>query len=142
MIRTMAYFLEYMEPDCADVLTVAPQDSLVEDIKKFQTVEKFDDGVTEERISKSTVPEMTVSFPLSVLSATDSGTVFDFYMDVDKADGMARTFLWQHPTDEDADNPGELQKYVVRFDCEFQRTQYPGLDNFSVGTVKLKILGK
>jgi len=45
------------------------------------------------------------------LSASDQGTLMDFYMDTAKANAMARSFYWAHPVDG--------HTYVAQFISEF-----------------------
>lgn len=126
---------DYLSTVVADytttVLTLNPQKTLIEDGQKNIIIHEGEDN-SEERIVLSSNSIFNVTLSWDVLTDVDAGTIYDFYHDSTKGNGMARTFQWIHPTDG--------YTYVVRFNSPIPR-------NFVTGSVmgytniKLKVLG-
>lgn len=112
-------------------LDVTPQKVLVEEGSKRVKINIGDDG-SEERIALSSSTVFFVTLQWDVLSEADAGTIVDFYNDSAKANGNARSFQWDHPTDG--------HTYVVRFDGPLSRSiSVPTIHG--IKQVKLKVLG-
>ena len=110
---TMYDHLPEVAADYASTLSEALQVVLSERGLKNQFVNLGDDG-SEERISLSSDSIYYVSVQWPCKTAADIGVITDWYHDTTKANGIARTFQWAHPTD------GHI--YVARFNCDITRT--------------------
>jgi hypothetical protein len=87
---------------------------------------------SEERIAFGTASIFFIAISLGTLSESDSGTVFDWYNDSAKANGMQRSFKYAF---------GDGHTYVVRFDCKLTRSG-KRLASYSVDGIRLKVLGR
>lgn len=115
-------------------LSVTPWRVLPERGIKNQVVHTADDN-SEERISLSDASIWRVELEWDYLSAEDASAILDYYMDPGKANGIARSFKWDHPTDG--------HTYVVRFDGDLAREWYPrGSVAHAVRSVRLKVIGR
>ena len=116
-------------------LDIFPQGITLEESKKNVVVHLGDDG-SEERISLSgSSPIFYVDISWEALTETEAGSIFDFYNDSSKADGMLNSFYWQHK--------GELtdtHTYVARFNSSLPRELKSG-NLYGYSNVSLKILG-
>ena len=121
-------------PDYNATLSVTPQQVITEAGEKHQVAHIGDDD-SEEIISFSDDSIFFVTLKWNNLSEADAGTIFDFYHDSSKANGMARSFKWAHPGETDS------HTYIVRFATPLSRSIKPGF-LFGVASVKLKILGR
>lgn len=131
-------YLDVVTPDYWDgILTVIPQNTIVEESEKNQAVHRGDDN-SEEIISFSDDSIFYVVLQWDVLSASDAGTIFDYYHDSTKANGRARSFRWTHY--------GETEQYdyTVRFASALPRSIRPPASAFkhSFSQVKLRVLGR
>lgn len=118
--------------DYEDVhLSVTPQRELVEEGQKNQVVHFCDDG-SEEVISFDTESIFYVILEWTNTSATDSGTIMDYYHATGKGNGVARSFYWDSP---------DGYSYTVRFASPPVRSRLPGT-RMAVSSVRFKILGK
>lgn len=124
-------YLSTITSDYDYTLTLKAQDVIQEDGYKNQTIHLADDN-SEERITLSTGSIFYVVLPYTLLSESDSGTIFDLYHDPAKANGMGRTFKF-------ASYDGHT--YVVRFDCKLGRSFGP-LIVMGIPTIRLRILGR
>ncbi len=115
-------------------LSIFARGNIVEETTKNVVIHTGDDG-SEERIALSDTSIFFVQIPWSNLSEDDAGTVFDFYHDSSKANGMEKSFYWHH-TGEITDD----HTYVVRFASNLSRT-LQNQNYYGFGTVRLKILG-
>lgn len=106
-VKNMADFLSAVTADYTSaVLSVTPQNVLVEQSDKKQKVHEADDGtVAVTSYSDNTIFAVTLQW--DVITEEDAGTIFDFWNNSTKANGRERTFYWEHPTD------GYI--YTVRF---------------------------
>ena len=125
-------------PDGTDVLLVAPQQTLVDDIDKNDVIRQGDDK-SEERIELGG-PGLVASATLqwTNLTAADVGTIMEFWADPTKGRGRINTFLWQHPTE--LNGSAQPQQYVVRFKDNPKRTLYTA-GHFGLGSLSLKVIG-
>jgi WD40 repeat protein len=125
-------YVSTVSPDIDVTLSVTPQGIIVEEGGKNMEVHKFRGGA-EEVIILSEQSVFFISLQWNALSAADSGTIFDIYHDPAKADGIAKSFKWAHPTDG--------HTYVVKFREPLRRfKQNAAIYGFY--TLKLKVLGK
>ena len=113
-------------------LNITPQRVMTERGLKNQLVHLGDDG-SEERITLDKDSVFYVSLQWDVLGSTDAGKIVNFYHSTSIANGIARSFRWNHPTDG--------HKYTVRFDGDLSRMEIPG-NLFGISQINLKILGK
>ncbi len=111
---------------------IHPQGVIVEIGTKNQVVHKGDDG-SEERISLSDTSEFTVHLNWDTLTASESGTLMDFWHNAAIGNGIQRSWKWKHPDDGHA--------YVVRWDCDFPRTR-KAYDVYGVMDITLAVLGR
>lgn len=114
------------------LLDVDPQRVMAEIGVKNQIVHLGDDN-SEEVITLGSTTAYYVNLQWDVLTSTDAGAIFDFWNSSSKANGIARTFRWAHPTD--------THTYTVRFDTDISRSFQPG-DIASIGSVRLRVMGR
>ena len=106
-------------PDYNAVLDVSPRQVLVEDGEKNQIVHMGADG-SEEIISFDDDSVFYVDLQWDRITEADAGTIFDFYHDTAKGNGIARSFKWT--------NQAELtdpHTYTVRFASSLPRSVRP-----------------
>lgn len=126
------YFTGTVTADYATtVLSVAAQGTLSEESVKSQVIHYGVDG-SEERISFGAQSIFYVTYKYNQLSESDAGTVFDFYNDSAKANGMQRSFKWSHA--------GDSNTYVVRFDSKLTRSGN-SVSRYGYSDIRLKVLG-
>lgn len=123
--------LSTIASDVDQTLSISIQGTLSETGNFKQEIKQGDDG-SEERISLASSSIFFVSFSFMSLSLSDMGTIFDLYFDPAKANGMVNSFKWSSRQDG--------HTYVVRFDCEFIRTQL----GIRMGSpeIRLRVLGR
>jgi hypothetical protein len=124
-------FLSSVTPDYDQTLPILPQGSVSEESQKNQVIHLGVDG-SEERISFNTTPIFYISIGWNALSESDSGTIFDWYNDTAKANGMLRSFKYAY---------GDGHTYVVRFDSKLTRAGRL-VSQYGIKEVRLKVLGK
>ena len=129
--KEMYDFLSAVTPDYNYALGIPPQGTVSEESQKNQVIHIGVDG-SEERISFNTNPIYFITIGWNSLSESDSGTVFDFYNDPVKANGMQRSFKYSY---------GDGHTYVVRFDCALTRSGRL-VSSYGISGVRLKVLGK
>lgn len=125
---------DYVSTISADynfAIGILPQGVVTEESNKNQVVHLGVDG-SEERISYGTASIFYISIGWNVLSESDSGTIFDWYNDPNKANGMQRSFkyVW-----------GDGHTYVVRFDSPLPRSGQ-AMSRMGITGVRLKVLGR
>jgi hypothetical protein len=133
-------YLSTATPDYNSTMNVSPQEIVAEALVKNQIIHYFDDG-SDRVIGLDDDPifEVTLGWGKGI-SESDAGTILDFYADANKANGMARSFKWDHPTDG--------HSYVVRFKSALKRNwDYGKIASnnsryLNVDEITLKILGK
>ena len=127
---------DYLDAQTADytttTLSITPQNVMVEAGTKNQVVHTADDN-SEEYISFSNDSIFYVTLQWEILDEADAGTIFDFFHDSTKGNGITRTFYWEHPTDG--------HKYVVRFAEALPRSiSHPEI--YGIQQIKLRVTGK
>lgn len=126
-------YLSVVAADNDVTLSVSPNNVIVEEGSKNQIIHLGDDG-SEERISLSDDSIFYVTLVWTFKSASDAGTIMDFYHDAAKGNGNAESFKWSSP---------DGHTYTVRFDGPLKRQMKKTngvIYNFP--NVRLKILGK
>lgn len=124
-------FLSAVTPDYNAELGISPQGVVSEESSKNQIIHMGVDG-SEERVSFNSSSIFYITVGWNALSESDSGTIFDFYNDSSKANGMQRTFKY---------NYGDGHTYVVRFDSALPR-QGNSKDRYGLPGIKLKVIGR
>ena len=126
---------DYISTVTADndvTLSVQPSHMITE-IGSFKDKIHMGDDGSEERIQLSSTPIFYVTLYWNNRSASDIGTVFDFYFNAAKGNGRTESFKWSHPTDG--------HTYVVRFESELSRT-IMNPEIHGVPSCKLRVLGR
>lgn len=127
-------YLSAVSPDYNSTLDVSPQEVLPEIVEKNQVIHKFDDG-SERVVSLDDTAIFHVKLRWNRgITKSDAGTIFDFYADASKANGMARSFKWDHPLDG--------HTYVVRFRSELSREWFESATHQRYSEVVFKVLGR
>jgi hypothetical protein len=109
------YLSEATADYTATEFIIKPQIALVENSSKNQKIHEADDGSIVVT-NFSTVPRFTVKLQWNGISISDSGTIFDFFNDTLKGNGMARTFYWPHYSEGTG-----YHTYTVRFFSDLSR---------------------
>lgn len=126
-------YVSTVSPDYNVALGVSPQEVLTELVDKNQIVHEFDDG-TDRVVALDDTPIFHVRVRWSLgISKSDSGTILDFYADTNKANGMARTFKWDHI---------DGHTYVVRFRSPLDREWFESSTHHRIPEVLLKVVGR
>lgn len=128
---------DYLSDKTADYtdteLDISPHDVMEEMGAKEQVEHKFDDG----QVSIVTLSSDTYFFVNLVwnhLTDADSGTIFDFWNDENKANGRARSFYWSHPRDG--------HTYTVKFATDLGRSYNAVIGSrSSISGMRLRVLG-
>lgn len=131
----MADYLSVISADyTTSTLSIAPQ-SEIREVCQDPNVIIYEgiDGSEQRIVVGSSGTVFFCSFSWNVLSASDAGTIIDFFYDASKANKMARTFKWQHPTDGST--------YVVRFASDVPR-ELLFAGHHRIKDITLKVLGK
>jgi hypothetical protein len=123
-------FVSLATPDVNQTLVLEAQGTLVEEGNKNQNIHMADDG-SEERITINTGSIFYISYGVEMLTEADSGTLFDFYHDPAKANGMGSSFKL---------TALDGHTYVVRFDGALPRARKRSW--YSISTIRLRVLGK
>ncbi len=124
-------YVSEVTPDYNYAIGITPQGDVSEEGVKNQVVHLGVDG-SEERISFNTTSVFYINIGWNVLSEADSGTIFDWYNDPVKANGMQRSFKFAW---------GDGHTYVVRFASPLPRTGSV-LSRRGITGIKMKILGR
>jgi hypothetical protein len=107
---------DYLSTGTADytatALTIAPKRIMIESGRLRQDQTDYDDGTTQT-VTFSNTPSFIVRLQFPALSKSDAETIWDFYLDANKAKGMARSIKWYHPIDK--------IYYVVKFANDITR---------------------
>ena len=131
--KEMYDYLGAVVPDYATTtLAVAPQKIVSEMGRRNQVVHEMDDG-SQEVVTLDSDPYFVVSLEWPTKTSVDAGTILDFYMDSAKANGVAKSFKWDHPTDG--------HTYVVYFMGDITRT-IRCADVQGIPSMKLKVIGR
>jgi len=130
---TTKYLYDYLSaavPDVIQVLDVTPT-TIDETFSKSQRRIGGDD-LSEIVYSFSDSPILTATMRWDVRNASDSGIIFDFWLDSNKANGAANKFIWTHPHDG--------YNYVARMSSNISRgIMMPGL--FQPSDLALHVIG-
>ena len=110
--KEMYDYLSIKTADYDYVLAIPHSKQTIESASKNQQIFITDDG-SSKVVSLDSTSYFYVKFPYSILTESNSGTIFDLWNDSSKANGMAKTFKWYHPQDG--------HTYVVRFACNLTR---------------------
>ncbi len=132
----MYRYLSYATPDCTDILSVRPQNILVQTGQKSQVIHDCDDGSVSV-VGLSSASFFDVELQWDYISDADRSTIFELFHDPTKANGSARTFYWQHPIQVD----GADVLYVVRFLSPLRIVYKPGLLR-GIESMTLRVEGK
>lgn len=129
---TVAYgYTDPGVPDYAYAIGILPQGDLTEESSKAGAIHIGVDG-SEERISFSVRPTFYINLNWNLLSASNSGTIFDWYNDSAKANGMQRSFKYAW---------GDDHTYVVRFASNLPRSGN-AMSRLGIKNIRMKILGR
>jgi hypothetical protein len=97
----------------------------------YQEIDSFYGG-EDARYDWGIDPVFYLTIPLDHLTTAELETLLDLYLDSSKANGIARSFPWYHPTDE--------AYYTVKFNNDLS-VWYNRSGRKGAGGVQLKILG-
>jgi len=133
--KEMYDYLSTVTPDySATTLNVSCQTELLETGEFSQEIHEGDD-TSEEVISFSSTPKFFIEVQWPWKSASDTGTILDFFTDTAKGYGYSRSFKWVHPKDG--------HTYVVKFRSKIQRIYRPGVvSTYGIGSMILKVIGR
>jgi hypothetical protein len=133
--KMMNAYLSTVVPDyTAAMLTLAPSGTMVEDPIFYQEVKPTDDPVIDEVITHSTNRAFMVTLSWDNITESEAGDIIDMYNLATKANGFARSFVWEHPID------GSSYKYTVFFRSKVPRSiASPNIH--SIKSIKLKVVG-
>ncbi len=114
----------------ATVLSITPQNILPTIPSKNQQLLWTDDEAPLViNINDDTTFTITLNF--NYIDPDDAETIMDFWTDTAKANGMANTFYWVHPTDS--------RTYVARFISKVSHEKYNTPSHDGVKSVKIYI---
>lgn len=131
--QEMYDYISTVTPDYSSTtLNITPQGVIVEDGSKNVNINEGYGGAEEAAILSSQ-SVFFVSLQWNAISRADSGTVFDFYHDANKACGIARSFKWLHPTDG--------HTYVVKFRDSLERFKQ-NAEIYGFFKFRLKVMGR
>lgn len=129
--KEMYDYLSSATPDITDTLSVMPHEVIVERGNKKGVVHWSDSG-RNERILFSKNSDFTVELVWEVLSNSEAAQIIKFYHNTQMGCGVARSFLWIHPTDG--------HTYVVHFIDDISRSITPS-SHYGVPRLKLQVVG-
>lgn len=134
-LAEMYDYLSTVTPDySATTLNIDCQVEVLETGEFSQEIHEGDD-TSEEVITFSSTPKFFLEVQWPWKSASDTGTILDFFMDTAKGYGYSRSFKWTHPVDG--------HTYVVKFRSPIQRINRPGVvKTYGIGTTTLKVIGR
>ena len=122
-------------PDYSATLTVAAQRTMLIEGSKSQVVHTGDDA-SDEVITLCATTTFYVSLQWECINESDAGTIFSFWHDSSKANGLARSFAWTNYAE-----ATDQHTYIVKFAEPIPRTiMNPNLHAYT--NVKLKIIGR
>lgn len=131
--KEMYDYLSVVTPEYDATLNITPQEVLIENHSWKQIIQETDDRT--EQVLTIAGPFFDILLQWDVISDSDAGTIVDFYNDSAKGKGFARSFKWDHPTDE--------HTYVVKFRSELQKRYVARKVNYrEITQLKLKVIGK
>lgn len=112
--------------------TVPPVVDIPERVTKKDIIHVADDG-SEERMESGSGFSFYISISWNALSASDAGTVLDFWADPNKGNGKVNSFKYVHY---------DGYTYVVRFDSDLTRIRLFAGDAFRIDSFTLRVLGR
>jgi len=124
-------FLATITPDYNAAIGITPQGVVSEESAKNGMVHMGADG-SEERIAFGTASIFYITIGWNILSEANSGTIFDWYNDSAKANGMQRSFKYAF---------GDGHTYVCRFDSIVTRAGQ-AMSRLGIQGVRLRVLGR
>jgi len=128
-------YLSEVVPDYDATLDIKRDVEITEEGEKNQVIHLGDDN-SEEIISFSDDSILYANINWNLLKESEAGTIYDFYHDSTKANGMARSFKWIHYGEKT-----DQHTYTVRFASKMPRELKSG-DVHGIKNIKLKILGR
>ena len=129
-------YLSEVTPDYLDdTLDVKRHVQITEEGSKNQILHLGDDN-SEEVISFSDDTIFYVNIQWELLKEAEAGTIYDFYHDPLKANGMARSFKWVHYGEKT-----DQHTYTVRFVSKMSR-DLKSWDIHGIKNIRLKVLGR
>lgn len=126
-------YLPLKMPDSAVTLNVTPHEVLAERITVRQALHEMDDPSGDVVVTLDSTRVGYFTLRWRGLTEGDAGTLLDFYADSSKGDGLAKSFIWTHPSDGHG--------YVAKFTADFQR-DIRASGRFDVFDVVLKAIGQ
>lgn len=133
-VPTMYTYLSSATPDYAETLSLDPQDVIGLTGEKGIIINSGY-GVNEERLILSDQSLFMVTLQWKVMSEADHSTLFDWYHDENKADGIEHSFLWSPPSQYDS------HVYVVRFNFNWE-SFLQNYKNYGVARCSLAVVGR
>jgi len=125
-------YLAVATPDYDQTLVLEAQQVISERGFRNQHVNEGDDG-SREIITLDTDVVFFITVILKNKTTSAIGTIFDWYFDSAKANGIEKTFKWDHTTDG--------HTYVVQFTEELERQIMEG-GIHGLGSVQLAVVGR
>jgi len=113
----------------ATTFSVSPQQVLREPGRFPGQKRHKSDGDGYLTTTRNTTPRFYVVLIFNSITESDAGTIIDFYYDTAKGKGLARSFYWDHPTDE--------HTYIVKFDMQDMERL---IRNFDHGFARLRLV--
>lgn len=132
---TMWDFLPVLTADYDYTLDISPHKILPMTGDKSQLVHKKDNGsISVYTISSQSYFDVEVTW--DILVSVDYAVIFDLWHNPLKANGMGRTFYWEHPL--------ENLVYTARFMSKIKGNNHAGwgADKLSMNTVTLRLEGR
>lgn len=138
------YIIEYVKPTILRFLpTATPDISVILNIPSSETLEEFsqleqidirtDSGDTKI-ITLKNLPRMFVKIQWNNIQDATADSIVDLFMDLLKAKGLEKSFIWVHPVTE--------EQYVVRFASPLAINRIAGIiGRKSVKAITLEVLG-
>lgn len=126
-------YLSTISADYGTAVALKPSNIITEDATKRQIVNEADDNSVGEVITLSSDPIVHFRLEWANKTASDAGTLYGLWMDSAKANGIANTWKFTHPTDG--------HTYVVRFACDLIR-QIAHANVHGILSVRLRVHGR
>lgn len=123
-------YLDTVEADKDVTLELDPQAVMTIQVKKAQ-VELLGDDNSSEILHFSDDPIAYINIRYDLLNESDAGTLFDIFMDTDKANGKLYSFKFDSP---------DGHTYVVRFNTDMSEMMNPTY--YSFAQISLKVIGR
>jgi hypothetical protein len=124
-------FVNTITADYNYAIGITPQGVVSEESAKNGIVHMGADG-SEERIAFGTASIFYITIGWNILSESNSGTIFDWYNDPAKANGMQRSFKYVF---------GDGHTYVVRFASDLSRVGQ-AVSRWGLPSIRLRVLGR